>query len=220
MRLITVLAPHLPTLLSDSPVIAKRDVRAFRDAVEASRALRELLDDERTRIAAAERLAREAAYRAGYEAGRAAAAHDASLELLSMQERYRKAETRLRDRAVDNALAIVRHIASAIGEAETVAALAREAAGALIPATRVAVCVHPDQLDEVESTIEKWRHDDADDTACLAVLDVQADASLAKGQCRLESELGTVMAGLETQLGNIAQRIEDPDHAAASTGSR
>ena len=127
----------------------------------------------------------------------------------------------LRARAIDNALDIVRRIARTLGEAETLAALALEAAHELLPCAAIVVQVHPERLERVRDRLAESRRG-ADEAASAeggegraalppeVTLHVEAEASLEPGQCRLRAAHGaTVLAGLETQLRSIERHARE-----------
>jgi len=69
---------------------------------------------------------------------------------------------------------------------------------------RVVVRVSPEQAPSVEaSTTELLRH-----YAGIRLLDVVADARLKKNDCLVESEMGVVDAGLDTQLAALRKVME------------
>ena len=236
MAFLSVVNTEHATLVTDRLVVPAEQIEPFATAADAAQRLSALHAAMDARVRDAEETAREAGRREGLAAGEAHAAEQLGTRLLALEQRAERERAALRARAVDNALAIVRRIASTLGDAETLAALARDAARELMPCAVVVVQVHPAQLDAVRDRLTDVSRDgrgrdagalaaaaDEADEADEAVepasgeaapldvaLVVEAEESLERGQCRLRTEGGVaVLAGLETQLRSIERLTRD-----------
>ena len=203
------------TVATDAIVVPASEVESLASASDTARRLSAPYARAETRLAEAERKARAAGRREGLAAGTAAASEELDRRLLELERETERERQACRERAVDNALEIVRRIASTLGEDETIAALAWEAAHTLLPRSRVVVQVHPDRLERVrERLADRLRADAA--AADGTALEVEAEESLGPDQCRLLAPNGTaVLAGLETQLRALERHARG---AAADVG--
>ena len=209
MTFFAVVNTERVTLATDRAIVPAAEVEALSDAVGAARRLSELHESVEERVRAAEREGYEAGRREGVADGEAAAAETLAERLLVIERDAEREREALRARAVDHALGIVRRIAATLGEGQTLAALALEAARELLPCGGIVVQVHPERLEEVRSRLAA-RHRAASGDVAEATLLVEAEESLDPGQCRLRSSNGTVvLAGLETQLRSIERHARD-----------
>jgi len=71
---------------------------------------------------------------------------------------------------------------------------------------RIVARVHPEDLARVEATLPRLRAD-----AGAALLIAEADPTLARGDCVLETEAGQIDGRLETQLAAIGAALRDED---------
>ena len=161
---------------------------------------------------AAEQEAFAQGYAQGERAGRAAATTDAEAlqrrfthsldELVDLRARMvRQAERDM----VQLALAIARRVAhrEVSLDRELLAAMARVALDRLSEASRVTIRVHPSDLDALAAA----RHGDlAGDHVTLV-----ADARVGRGGCRLESECGTIEAGIDAQIRELGRALLGSD---------
>jgi len=161
---------------------------------------------------AAEQEAFAHGYAQGERAGLAAANADAEAlqrrltqsldELIDLRARIvRQAERDM----VQLALAIARRVAlrEVSLDRELLAAMARVALDRLSEASRVTIRVHPADLESLAAA----RHGDlAGDHVTLV-----ADVRVGRGGCRLESECGTVEAGVDAQIRELGRALLGDD---------
>ena len=232
MTLIALVNTSRVTLATDELVVPAEQVRSLTDAIEAARELSSLHERESARLRAAEEEARERGWHEGFAEGDEKAAERLSERLVTLGERAEREREALRRQATGNALDIVRRIAATLGEADTLAALAAEAARELIPSGGVTVQVRPDMVEPVRARLavtacgqrsgqsgeiggdagvgagEDVTSGPDGEHAFAAALVVVADDSLEPGQCRLRGGDGlAVLAGLETQLRNLERLV-------------
>lgn len=161
--------------------------------------LEHLLATRESELAAA----RDTARAEGFEAGRREALQSEAPRLWDAWDqaaRQAAAEAdELRAAVVALALQVVERVALGLGPADTVAALARRAAEALLPEGQALVRVHPALAAAVKARI----------AGVPGVLDVRADAQLGAWDLAFETAAGRVLAGLPLQLQRIGQALED-----------
>lgn len=102
---------------------------------------------------------------------------------------------------VDVVMDTLRKILAGFDDRERAAALVRKAVAYVRGRRNVVLRVAPDDLEAVQATLETLPRDAAD----VPPLEIVADARLEPGACLLESELGVIDAGLETQLQSIRE---------------
>jgi flagellar biosynthesis/type III secretory pathway protein FliH len=182
-----VAADELP-VVADAMTVMRR-LASMREALARSgqayreTALREALLEAR---AIAESEAREAI-------ARAAAAFDEALR----QER-----ALLQDREVELALAIVAKIASSLGDAPTLAALARTAIAELDVGRPARVRVHPSLEPAIRAALS-----DAAGGLAQPSIEVVGDERLERLECEIDQGDAIVDAGLGTQLQAIREAL-------------
>lgn len=185
-------------LLTDQPVIRREEVSAVQDAAE----LTATLDAHRQAV-------REAAYREGFDQGRAegvaAAAAEAALALTQVHAALERERERLRGAAGTLALDIVRRIAAGLAPEEVLGALAEQAARDLLPEEPIRVRVAPDAAGAVQRRL--WPLD--------ARIEVVSDGDLPAGDCVLDTPSGRTHAGLEVQLRALETAFAARGEAAA-----
>lgn len=169
-------------------------------------------------LAALEQQAREEGHAAGRAEGLAAAKHEAHERMARLDALYDAAARPLQalDEQTGEELArlativasrvIVRELQLSPGLIEQAV---RQAAAALPAATReLRVHVHPDDLvllQELGSAERYWQ--------------LVADPTLARGDCRLESERSRLDARVETRLAAMIDAVLGDDAGAADTGA-
>lgn len=179
---------RVASLATNDALVAAADIAAF--------------DDARRLFAGLDAIVAAAAARGhaeGVAAGRAVAAAEQATALLDLEARAAAARAELRTEAAGLAVAITRHIAAGIGPAATVAALAATAAAALAPDTAAEARVHPDA---VAATVARLG-----DHPQITVV---ADAGVPATDCIIVTALGSIGAGLDTQLAAIAAALAAP----------
>lgn len=134
----------------------------------------------------------------GFAAGRAAAAAEQAAALVALDAQVAAARAELRGSAAGLAVAIVRRIATGLGSADVVAALAARAAEDLAPDRPAEARVPPAAL---AATVARLGN--------RPQITVVADPALAADDCVLATPLGSVHAGLETQLAAVERALAD-----------
>lgn len=187
------------SLATDRPWLAADELTQVERARELLVRLEQLVASREAELAAA----RAAAQAEGFEQGRreARAAEAPRLwDAWDQAARSAAAEAgQLRGALVALALQVVERIAQDLGPAETVAALARRAADALLPDSAAVLRVHPALAADVKAQLG----------SAPGVLDVRADATLGPWDLAFETPAGRVLAGLPLQLQRVAQALED-----------
>jgi type III secretion protein L len=132
-------------------------------------------------------------------------AHEAIAQAAARFEDALRHERALRrEREVELALAIVARIAGALGEAPTVAALARTAIAGLDAARPARVRVHPALEAEIRETLGQ-----AAAASQAPAVEVLGDERLRRFDCEIDHGDTIVDAGLETQLRVIREALGD-----------
>lgn len=185
---------------------------------------RAVLERARQQARALEEAAREQGFRAGYEAGRQEGRQEAAREVAArLAELVRQAEAMVeearqrRDRALAMAEEDVVKLALAVAErvvrrevasgpevtAEVLRSVLREMPAAA--GGRVVVRLHPD---EHRLLAEAWGGAVPGQGGGLQV-EWRADPAVERGGCVVETEMGTIDAGLETRLAEVAAGLLD-----------
>lgn len=187
-------ADRTATLLADDPVVPATDVTSFTRAAELlaeAESLRREAGAARDTVLAD---ARSEGFEAGRGAGVAAGEDEVRATLLRLAKDAGEREDALRADLARLALEVVRRIAADIGEPQAVAAIAARAAQSVLPEATATVRVHPDALAATRDRLAGARN-----------IAVEADAALATTDCVIDTSLGRVHAGLETQLAQLAR---------------
>lgn len=183
-------AGRLTTLLAEDPIVPARDVGALVDTTQL------LETAERIRSEEAEQ-GRNEGHAQGLAEGRATAEAELRAELFRLAVRDAGERQKLREDVATLAIEVVRRIAGALGPETVVAALAERAVAELVPDTVATMRVAPANVDAVSERLAK-----------LPGIRVSPDAELGADDCIVETALGRVHAGLETQLAAIAHTWE------------
>jgi flagellar assembly protein FliH len=140
------------------------------------------------------------------------ALHQFSVE---RQSYYRRIEGEV----VELALAVARKILhrEVQIDPQALAGIVRITLEKLDTATKVNLRVHPQEASE-------WRHYFACRMEDAPAPDIHEDSAVARGECRIETSLGSTEVGLESQLKEIETGLLDllaarPDFAASASGS-
>lgn len=88
---------------------------------------------------------------------------------------------------------------------ETVVDLAAQTLRSAAPVRRVVLHLHPDDLPLAQSALPQLR-----DCAEADTVQISADASLQRGDCRIQTPLGEVDGTLQTQLAVVAKALAGP----------
>jgi type III secretion protein L len=185
-------------LLTDDPILRREDVARLNDAAEVVAGL------EAHRQAARDAAAAEG-FAQGHAEGAAKAAREAAETLAGVHAALQAERARLRASSAALALDIVRRIAAGLAPEEVLAALAEQAARALLPEEPIGVRVAPDAVGAVSRRL--W--------PIGARIEVHGDPDLPAGDCVLDTPSGRTHAGLEVQLKALETVFASRDEAAA-----
>ena len=182
------------SLATDRLWLSADDISACEDARVLLQRLEQLVARREAELAAA----REQALAEGRDQGRREVlAQEAARLWDAWDAAARSAQVdldTLREALVALSLQVVQRIASELGPAAVMAAIAEQAARELLPDSATIVRVHPDVAAAVRERIG----------ALPGVLEVRADASLGRFDCMLSTPAGQRLAGLPAQLDRLA----------------
>jgi flagellar biosynthesis/type III secretory pathway protein FliH len=201
-------ATHVSAPLEDGALPRGQVVR--REVLEAADRARELIEAAETRaaklISDAERLAAELRLRAEAEA-RA----DANAKIAARALALRHYELRADERALDRSVELARLLAERLlGESlrvapEQVTALARQALGEARGARRITVVAHPEDVKLLEISLPDLGLDQP-------VATLRPDPTRARGNLRIETEIGVLDAELAPQLDRLSLKLRESLH--------
>lgn len=202
-------ATRVPFELDDKTLPRGQIVR--REVLEAAERARELLAAAEARaaklISDAERVAAELRLRAEAEA-RADASAKIAARALALRHHELQADERALDRSVELARLLAERL---LGESlrvapEQVTALARNALSEARGARRITLVAHPEDAKLLEISLPGLGLDQA-----VAV--VRPDPTRARGNLRIETEIGVLDADLAPQLDRLSLKLrESLDH--------
>lgn len=190
-------------LLTDQTVIPREDAARVESAAEMvalAQARLAVVDDYR---AAQGQAGHAAGYAAGYEEGRALAARETAEVVARLHGEMELAREHMRASTGRLALDVVRRITTELGPEATLAALTERAVRDVLPDAPITVHVAPASVGAV--TTRLW--------PIGVPIEVQADETLAPGDCIIETAAGRSHAGLEVQLAAL-ERVFERDQAA------
>jgi flagellar biosynthesis/type III secretory pathway protein FliH len=176
--------------------------RAWADTSEMSRLVAEAGEIVKT----AERKAvdiREQAREEGHAEGLAQAQAQMARNLLESQRQSREFLDASQQRIVALAVAILERIAPTLGEAQVVAALAKEALSTVHAEKYLRIRVTAPAAATTQAMLEQWR----DEHPEIETAQITVDPHLAPFTCVVESELGRIEAGLPAQLEAVSERL-------------
>lgn len=178
---------------------------APRDVVDAADRAREIVAEAEERastlLADAQREAAQVRLRAEEE-GRAEAAAEVAARALALADHEARADERQLDRAVELARILAERL---LGEQlqldpGRVVALAREALAEARGARRVTIVAHPEDVEALERSLSALGLDPGSSR-------IQADTTRARGNLRLETDIGVLDAELAPQLERLALKL-------------
>ena len=179
-------------LATDRPIVKAHERRPIADAILLLDRLKTEGQRRDAGIAAAESEARERGYREGYETGR----RDYVAAVVNLAAQH-EADRREREQEIASlALAALRQIAGEIGDAETMLGVALRAARAVVPQGPVMIDVSPTIAVEVEAGLARVEGE----------IVVRADPDLGERQCRVSGPDSRIIADLDRQLDELAER--------------
>lgn len=192
MSYVLLHADHHGTVLADDPLVPAAEVGAVREAAALLAEARAMRDATEAETTGARARAFDAGHAEGLEQGRVAAAEAANAAMLRLTADAQAAEARRQGEVARLAIEVLRRIAGDLGEPVVIAALAERAAASVGNDTDAVVRVPPDALEVVRARLGE-----------RPGLSVEADPAIAGTDCVVETSLGSVHAGLETQLAAI-----------------
>lgn len=181
-------------LVSDRPIVKAKERLALDDAFILLDQLHEEAARRSDTAAAVEREARERGYREGLAAGQAAFAR-AIADLAVQAETHRRTEEA---EIASLALAAVRQIAGQIGDAAMMQGVALRAVQAVAPQGPVIVDVPPAIAAQVEAGLVSAEEGHS--------ITVRVDPSLGERQCRVSGPNSRIIADLDHQIDELAER--------------
>jgi type III secretion protein L len=210
MRLAAQLKDGGLRLLPERRLLKAADVKAIADA-------RALLDDaaaeaEQSREAAKE--AYEAAKRQGYDDGLAAGKDQLAARLVELSDEGARLVSDFEARIPEIVMSALRQILGTFDDTELVVRTLRQALRMFRHQTDLTIRVPPDRFDELRARVQELRAD----SGTGAYVEVVADRHLVAGGCVLESELGSVDAGIEAQLAVLERAMRQ--ELAGRAGNR
>jgi flagellar biosynthesis/type III secretory pathway protein FliH len=194
-----------PLLPRDAVAVRRQRVpREEMDArIEAERLLREAREAAAAIVAEARARAADAAATVSREAHEAAAAALAA-RWLAVRQGEEKARGRERDRVVALAVALGERLLGAslaidpAGIASLASAVFEETRGA----RRAVIDAHPLDADELKRQLASGALD-------LGVVEVRGDETLARGELRLHTDIGSIDARLAPRFDRLAAAVRD-----------
>ncbi|MGF7146935.1 flagellar biosynthesis/type III secretory pathway protein FliH [Sphingomonas zeicaulis] len=185
-------------LATDRPIVKAHERQPIGDAILLLDRLKTEGQRRDAGIAAAESEARERGYREGYDSGR----RD-FVEAVTNLAAQHEADRRQREQEIASlALAALRQIAGEIGDAETMQGVALRAARAVVPQGPVTIDVSPTIAVEVEAGLARVEGE----------IVVRADPDLGERQCRVSGPDSRIIADLDRQFDEVAERWGAPAH--------
>jgi type III secretion protein L len=190
-------------LLKDGRLTVPPEVRILRageygELLKASEVLRDAAiraeQKDREAEAAYEERKKEG-YEEGLMAGRMEMAERMMEQLISGVEYVERQESVL----VEAVIGALRKIMGDMGEEERATAVVRKALSYVRAQKKVLLRLNPAEAEMVNAKLGEILRE----YPGLGLVEVAADARLAKGSCTLESELGVIDASLETQIEAI-----------------
>jgi type III secretion protein L len=191
---------ELPLLSQKGRILKSVDANVVCSAIEILEAAK--AEEQRKRQAMQEEWQRqvEAGFRLGIEeAQRKIATHYWSM--VSNTVAYLEA---IQGKMADTIVQAVRTLIQAAPPAEQALQLATAAVERLRQQAWIVLCLHPDDVDSVNSLLEKWK------TQLPRNMRVETRASeeVRRGDCVLESPIGRIDASLETQLSILQEQLK------------
>ena len=186
-------------------LLSPQELTACESAIELLDKLQALHEERQNSLLQAQEQGRLA----GFEQGREEALRTVAPQLLAAWD---QAATQsqvqvqvLRDAVIQLSQQVVQRVAFGLAPADVVVGLVARAVENLVPAKAVVVRVHP----RLEMAVREQLL--ALSTASPQRLEVRADPSLTLLDCQIDTPQGSVLAGLNTQLANLAHELREQD---------
>jgi type III secretion protein L len=194
-------------------VFSPAEVPLFKDANHLCERLQALSLEMAGRVDAACHQAQREGYAAGFQEGARAAGEEHAARLASLAVAAGRHREAMSAQVAGLALQVARKMIGSLADDERLLALAGTAARDLLPGSPATVLVHPDRVDAVRDLLGRLAsHGDQP----VPAFEVRADTGCGVESCRIETELGSVDATLDTQLRRLADAWAIP---AGSTES-
>jgi len=201
MSYLVLRADRLATVLADDPVVRAPEVGGFRDAMRLLAEAEQLRAEAGAATAEAGEAARAEGFAAGFAEGQAAAEGERQAEFFRLALRNSELNRERQKDIARIALEVVRRIAGELGDPAMMAGIVERAVSDLASESRGLVRVAPEVVDMVRARL-----------AGRDGFEVEADPALNATDCVIDTALGRIHAGLETQLGRIEQLWNEAQH--------
>jgi type III secretion protein L len=132
----------------------------------------------------------------GYEEGRALALQEQACEMLRLEQARRRYIASVESQMVELVMSAVRKIVSEFDDDARIGAAVRGALAIVRAQQRVLLKAHPEDAAGLRARAQTLLAG----FPGIDYLDVAADDHIARGTCRLETDAGAVVAGIEGQL--------------------
>ncbi len=194
-------------IASTRRVLSAGEVPLLKDANHLCERLQTLHSEMAGRVDAACKQAHQDGYAAGFQEGARAADEEHAARLASLAVAAGRHREAMSAQVAGLALQVARKMIGSLADDQRLLALAGTAARDLVPGSPARVLVHPDRVDAVRDLLRSLalRSDQA-----VPAFEVRADAGSGVESCRIETDLGSVDATLDTQLRRLAQAWELP----------
>ena len=206
MTLLTLINHEQAVVSTDQLVYTAEETSALLNVVATSERINEKAENHAKATKALQSEAIDKGYNEGLEQGRADAQKALANALKELHTRNATDQSALREQGIQLAIDIVRRIGLAAGGSKTVASLARQAAEELLPQQQAILRVPAADIEAVSDIFRE-----SPPIGCH--IEVREDPSLTSGECALDTDSGTVHAGLETQLRVIGDNLIERMHA-------
>lgn len=184
-------------------VLRAAEVPLLHDAQALCERLHDVLATETSRIDQASRVAHEQGHATGLAQGTTDGREQVAAALTTLAAAAATEREQLRAQVAALALQVARKMIGSLSEDERMVALAEAAAAELIPGARLTLVVHPDQLDAVRHRLAARATAAAGDAPLP--FDLRGEPACAPDACLIDTGLGSIDAGLDTQLNRLAQ---------------
>jgi len=180
---------------STSRVIKRADFERLIEAEALLDVVRDAVATHQTQLDGLRREAQRAGYAAGVAMGKSAWAEHLVQQQLARQDQF----VALRGALLDVVMSSLRHLMGALPDAERFERLAEPVLESAIRARRMRLVVAAADADAARALLERWRRAHGE----VLWVDVTVDASLASGDCILETDEGAVDGRLTQRLQSI-----------------
>lgn len=202
MTMLAVYRGQNVSLASDRLLLSPDEVIVCESATQMLQRLQQLFSAQDARIQEAVSQARQTAL----DLGRAEALRTTACALVEGWEqtaaRAHSDIAELRRAVIVLTQQVVRHIAPALGAGDLVSAMATRAVEEMLPSQAVVVRVHPNVEAAVRACLQAQGR-----TLDALMIEVRGDPLVGEFDCTLETPHGQLLAGLDSQLQRIFQKL-------------